>query len=176
LPVGRAALTVTAMSQATHGYPAVAPPRFVRSSSVPASAGQRVVAALIFAATMGVLVTAYLLEPSPTGLGTHRQLGLPACGFMVATGGMPCATCGMTTAFSYAAKGQFVASFLTQPAGLMLALCTAAAALVSGYALVRGMSLAPLGRRLWRPAVIWSFAGLIAAGWGYKILITLYVS
>ncbi len=161
------------MSQASPVFPPASPPRFVRCAAAPVTTGQRVVNALVFALTMGVLLTAYLLRPDPAGMGTHQQLGLPPCGFKFATD-LPCATCGMTTAFSYAAHGHLLASFVTQPAGAVLALCTAAAALVSGYALVRGVSLAPLGRRLWRPAVVWSFAAMLVASWLYKIVVTLY--
>ncbi|RMG03430.1 MAG: DUF2752 domain-containing protein, partial [Planctomycetota bacterium] len=47
----------------------------------------------------GLLVIAAVLRPSPTGLGTHQQLGLPPCTFR-AMFGSRCPTCGMTTAWS----------------------------------------------------------------------------
>lgn len=161
------------MSQAITTISRAIPPRFVRCTQEPMTRLGRWVSALIFTATMSVLVTAHLLQPSSSGMGTHEQLGLPPCGFQVATN-VPCATCGMTTSFSLAAHGQLGTAFLVQPAGAVLALATAAAALISGYALVVGMSLVPLGRRLWQPAVVWTFAGLIVAGWLYKIVLTLY--
>ena len=44
------------------------------------------------------LVIAAALSPSNAGHGTHRQLGLPACGWQTNMG-LPCPTCGMTTSF-----------------------------------------------------------------------------
>jgi len=61
------------------------------------------------------------LTPSPSGYGTHRQLGYPACLMPILTG-HPCPTCGMTTAFTHAVRGQFLSAFHAQPAGLALAL------------------------------------------------------
>ena len=61
------------------------------------------------------------LSPSQNGYGTHRQLGYPACLMPLLTG-YPCPTCGMTTAFAHAVRGQFFSAFNAQPAGLALAL------------------------------------------------------
>lgn len=147
------------------------PPGFVRASALRSGAGPRVVAATICAIATAVLVVAWWLTPDVSGMQTHRQLGLPPCGFMVTTG-LPCATCGMTTAFSHAAHGQLWAAFRTQPAGAVLAMLTAAASLVSAWAAATGMSLAPLGRWLWRPTIVWSLGGLLIAAWIYKIILT----
>jgi len=130
----------------------------------------RFAAAVVFIVCAGVLGVAYGLTPSDQGVGTHRAMGLPACGLLETTG-IPCMTCGMTTSFSYAAKGHFISAFLTQPAGALLALLTAMAAVLSGYALVAGMSLAPIMSALWRPRVIVIAMVLAAAAWGYKIVI-----
>jgi len=129
-----------------------------------------ITAAAVFLTSAAVLGVAFYLSPSPDGLGTHQALGLPACGLYRATG-VPCATCGMTTAFSHAAHGQLIASFVTQPAGALLAMLTAMAAVVSGYALIAGMSLAPIGLLLWRPRVVLTAAVILLASWVYKILI-----
>ncbi len=125
----------------------------------------------VFLATAGVLMTAFMLTPNTQqGVGTHEALGLQPCG-LEATTGIPCATCGMTTSFSLAAHGRFVESFLNQPAGAMLCLATAMACVVSGYALITGMSLLPISRAVFRPKVIIiGAAGLIIA-WAYKIVI-----
>lgn len=130
---------------------------------------ERIVTALTFAACLALLVTAATLTPAARGMGTHTQLGLEPCGFEAYVG-LPCATCGMTTAFAHAAHGQLVAALIVQPAGAALALLTAAAALVTGYALLRGVCLTPLGRWLWRPVTIWGLTGLILAGWAFTVL------
>ncbi len=116
-----------------------------------------------------LLAVAWHLEPNPAGFGTHRQLGLPACGF-IRTAAFPCATCGMTTAFAFAARGDLVAALIAQPVGALLALAVAAAVLVSGYALVVGVSLAPLALALWRPRPLLIMAGLVLVAWVYKIV------
>ena len=51
-----------------------------------------------------VLVVAKLLNPDPSGLGTHEHLFLLPCLFKILTG-LPCPFCGMTTAFAYMADG-----------------------------------------------------------------------
>jgi hypothetical protein len=130
----------------------------------------RVAAALVFAASLTLLALAVYLDASPRGMGTHQQLGLPPCGMLMSTG-IPCATCGMTTAFSHAAHGRLIESFITQPAGALLALATAIALIVSAWALVTGMSLAPLGSAIWRPRTVFVAAAVVILAWIYKIMV-----
>jgi hypothetical protein len=118
------------------------------------------------------LVIARTLHADPHGLGTHTQLGLEPCTLLQSTG-LPCATCGMTTAFAYAVHGQLVRAFLTQPLGALLAVGCAAVALMSLYALVSGADLGPLQRRLVRPAGVVIFAILLLGAWGFKIVVFL---
>lgn len=119
-----------------------------------------------------VLVLAASLTPAGAGMGTHQQMGLPPCGFLVATG-IPCGTCGMTTSFSHAAHGDLPAAFAAQPAGAVLALLTAMGAVTFGCAAVTGASLQPLARALLRPRTALLLAGLTLAGWGYTLVATL---
>ena len=125
---------------------------------------------LILVVATSLLVVAGHLDPSARGVGTHLQLGLPACGFLVKTT-VPCATCGMTTAFALAAEGELVAAMITQPMGAALAVTAAASALVSAYALVAGLSLAPLVNALWQPRPVLVAAGFAMASWVYKIAV-----
>lgn len=83
----------------------------------------RILAAVAASAALTVLVLAARLEPDPSGVGTHRQLGLPACGYLEATG-RPCLSCGMTTAFSHMAEAEPVAAVRANPMGLVLFLLT----------------------------------------------------
>ena len=84
----------------------------------------RLVSLGIALACASPLVLAAMLTPSAEGMGTHKQMGLPECGFVTATG-LPCATCGCTTAFAHAADGSLLTSLATQPFGAMLALALA---------------------------------------------------
>lgn len=65
-----------------------------------------------------VLVIAATLTPSPRGVGTHQQLGLPPCLFLKLTG-LPCPSCGLTTSFAHAARLHFYEALVTQPFGLL---------------------------------------------------------
>jgi len=132
------------------------------------SRGERVTSLLVGGGALGVLLTASRLEPSPFGFGTHQQLGLPACSWP-SMFDIPCPSCGMTTAFAYAARGDLLTSFMTQPFGAMLALGTALAVVVGFFGAATGTRVAGL----FSP-IISRYGALIAVaalllGWGYKI-------
>lgn len=130
---------------------------------------ERFAAAVVAAASLAVLSIAAWLEPSPTGVGTHTQIvPLRSCAW-IEVAGIPCPTCGMTTAFAYAADGHFVQSLLAQPMGFVLAMLTAMAFWVAVYVAVTGSPIARVFARMWRPSVVWIGAALILASWGYKI-------
>lgn len=125
--------------------------------------------AAVLAVCTAMIITAYRLTPVPAGMGTHEQLGLPACGFL-GTVGVPCATCGMTTAFSLAVHGRILSAFVTQPAGAMSALLVGAVGMMSLYSLLTGARLWQLFRPLWcQKSVVWVGAWVIAS-WIYKII------
>jgi hypothetical protein len=73
------------------------------------------------------LAVAVWLRPDPNGFGTHRQLGLPPCTF-VWLFGTRCPSCGMTTSWSHAIRGEW-----RQAIG-----CNAGGALLAGMAMVAG--------------------------------------
>ncbi len=126
----------------------------------------RLVALALLAAALSLLIVSARLEPNPTGMGTHTQLGLRPCGFEVATG-FPCATCGMTTAFALATDGQLIHAFLTQPAGALLALLTAMTALLAAWSLWSAMPLLPIVQALWRPSVVIAAIVVVLLAWAY---------
>ncbi|HJT31960.1 MAG TPA: DUF2752 domain-containing protein [Pirellulales bacterium] len=100
----------------------------------------------VAAAGLGLLAplaVAGWLYPSPAGFGTHRQLGLPPCTF-VWLFGVRCPSCGMTTSWSHAVRGHWLASLRANTGGAALA----AAAMVAGPWLLVS---AALGRWLTRP-------------------------
>lgn len=101
--------------------------------------------ALFFGGTLGItlLVIAFLLSPSPEGLGTHQQLGFPQCSF-IELFEIPCPSCGMTTSWSHLTKGNVFQSFRSNVGGALLGI---AAIICSPWFLVSGI----LGRWWIRP-------------------------
>lgn len=91
---------------------------------------------VLFAGPLAVLITAAMLTPSSAGHGTHTQLGLPPCGFLVYTG-YPCPGCGLTTSFSHMVRLEVLGAFGANPFGILLFLCTAAMIPIALYGLVR---------------------------------------
>jgi hypothetical protein len=115
-----------------------------------------------------VLTIARVLSPSPNGLGTHQQLGLPPCFFHQMTG-IPCPTCGMTTSFAHTVRLHFYEAFITQPFGLLA--CVLSALLIP-------FSLLLMRRRVpWMKvltargsnAVMYVLVALFLVAWVYKI-------
>ena len=100
----------------------------------------RVVWSTLLCTALGVLVTARLLTPAVTGVGTHEQLGLPPCGFLALTG-WPCPACGLTTAFAHLAHFQPLASLSANPLGLPLFVATALFVPISLRALWSGQTV-----------------------------------
>lgn len=71
---------------------------------------------------LALLVVARLLQPSPEGLGTHQQLfDLPPCGFIMFLG-LPCPSCGMTTAWAHFTRGHLIQAWHANAGGMLLAL------------------------------------------------------
>lgn len=135
-----------------------------------AGTGSRWIAALLFIGSTGVLIVAAYLSPSH---GLHETIGWPRCGFKLTTG-LPCVTCGMTTAFTYAAEGDLISAIRVQPAGAVLAVATAILSIISGIAMLTSMPLAPLGRAVWRPRVIIIGIVLLLMAWIYTTAFTLH--
>jgi hypothetical protein len=124
---------------------------------------------------VGILLLVWLLvgaslRPAAGGMGTHRQLGLPPCGWIVAFN-RPCPTCGMTTAFSAASQGDLVTAFRAQPFGALLALAVATGVWVCGYAAVTGSALPAVYAFLLRPRWVWVMFGMLLISWVYKLVV-----
>ncbi|MEP0842006.1 MAG: DUF2752 domain-containing protein [Phycisphaerae bacterium] len=129
----------------------------------------RVYAAGVAAAAVAVLVVAARLTPDASGIGTHRQLGLPPCGFAVMSG-LPCPTCGMTTAFSLAVRGRWFAAMRAQPAGFALALATATTAVLALLATATGRRVTLNWYRINPTRLIWLATLAFLVAWGLKIV------
>lgn len=78
-------------------------------------------AALLAIGLLCPLVAAAVLQPDPSGHGTHRQLGLPPCTFLVLFG-YRCPSCGMSTAWAHVVRGQVVGAFRANAGGALSAL------------------------------------------------------
>lgn len=122
----------------------------------------------IFAFTAILIALAIYLRPETRGYGTHQQLGLPACSFIILSG-MPCPTCGMTTAFADTVRGRLVEAFFAQPAGLVLCLTTMALAAYSLCVVVTGSSVVIRWERI-SVKLMLGLAFLIVAGWAFKMV------
>ncbi len=121
----------------------------------------------IIAVSATVLTIAAKLTPSPLGHGTHTQLGMPPCSFVVMTG-YPCPSCGWTTAFAYMMHAKPLASFRTQPFGALLCLATAFAGMLSLLGLLfRVRVVAWIERWRW-PWIAGSGIFMMLASWAYK--------
>ncbi|MEI8196089.1 MAG: DUF2752 domain-containing protein, partial [Phycisphaerae bacterium] len=75
---------------------------------------------LIFGIGGSMLGLGAWMTPSSHGLGTHAEnLHLPPCGFYFTTG-VPCPTCGCTTAVCWFAHGHVLQSLYVQPFGALV--------------------------------------------------------
>jgi hypothetical protein len=84
----------------------------------------RTILLVLAALVVGVFALALVINPyHPDGTAkreeTHRQLGLPPCTFKYTTG-LPCPSCGMTTAFALLIRGDVWNSLRANAAGTLL--------------------------------------------------------
>jgi hypothetical protein len=78
----------------------------------------RLLLAAIGLAACAALATATTLTPDARGYGTHEQLGWAPCWFRGAMG-RPCPSCGMTTSWAHAVRGDARAAVATNAGGAM---------------------------------------------------------
>jgi hypothetical protein len=147
-------------------------PEAARLVERPRSGGgsrRRLYAALVLLGCGGVLAVAAWLKPAPRGYGTHRQFGFGKCAMLVTTG-LPCPTCGMTTAFAYTVRGRLISAFLAQPAGFLLALAVIACAVGAGWVVVTGR-VPPVPVPTVTPyRLFFTLLVLLIGGWAFKIV------
>jgi Protein of unknown function (DUF2752) len=133
---------------------------------------ERLAAFAVALTCLTVLIIGAWLRPDPSGMGTHQQLGLPACVWLRLYG-IPCPACGFTTAFSYYSHGNWIASLFVQPMGFVLAMLAAMMAWVGFYIAATGRPVHRLVANYWTQwTVIW-LLGMFLAAWAYKIVLTL---
>lgn len=109
------------------------------------------------------------IQPDPRGYGSHEQLGMDACSWPVVYG-IPCPTCGCTTAACLLVHGRIVEAFATQPFGAAVAAFGTLVGVHAVLCLLRGRSFADLIVR-WP---FWRFVGggilLLLLAWAYTWL------
>ena len=154
------------LSEMSDVCPTSIPPR---DSIREGASSRRWVGVLVACLSGGLLLVAAWLDPSPNGHGTHMQLGMMPCGWVMHAG-IPCPSCGMTTAFSHAADGDLAASFVAQPFGMILAVATGIVVVVGGFTAATGSTLAPFLAGMVGPRVGWLALVLLLLAWGWKIV------
>jgi len=143
-------------------------PRLIRTRNDQSRSVRRRAMCILLAAAIVLAVSACLV-PAGDGSGTHTQLGLPPCSMIM---GLPCPTCGMTTAFAHSVRGQWLAAINAQPLGALLAGSVIMAALMSIWELVTGRGYRINWYRVPTRWVIASIVVLVFGAWIYKIVVT----
>jgi hypothetical protein len=130
----------------------------------------RLIWLMMLAGCVTIILMAWHLKPSPSGIGTHEQLGLAPCSFYLHTG-LPCPTCGGTTAFVWVIHGHPWMGLKTQPFGALVALVCMALLGMSVVGIVTGG--VPVVRLTWRSSfgLALAIVTLILGSWLYKIAV-----
>lgn len=130
---------------------------------------------LIFFLSSLLLAVGLYLHPDAHGLGSHQQLGFPPCG-LYATTGVPCPTCGCTTAVAHVAHGHFLRALRTQPFGAAVGFLALAGTLLGFIGLVSARWVGPQPFTLqWHyKAILIAGVALLLGGWIYKIIAVRY--
>jgi len=123
-------------------------------------------------AAVTILVIAFRLVPSDAHMGTHRQLGLPKCGFVVMTG-YPCPTCGMTTAFSFMVHGRIFEALRSHVAGSIMAVATAGMLAISLWSVVTGRYVNLNWYRIDPVRFVWMITVVLVCSWALNIFLGL---
>lgn len=148
------------------------PPRPAAPWTIPLAEGpiapwaDRAFAAVVAVAASVCFGALVRIQPDPRGHGTHEQLGLDVCGWPIVYG-IPCPTCGCTTAACLLVHGRILDAFVTQPFGAAVAAVGLLVGVHATLCLLRGRSFADIVVR-WP---FWRFVGggflLLLASWAY---------
>lgn len=148
---------------------ATATPGHPRHADVgPLAPRERLFALAVAAGAATPLAIAWRLEPAAEGVGTHQQLGLPACGWMAGMN-LPCPSCGMTTSFSRAVRGDLLGAVQAQPMGALLAIAAAVAVVVALFTAATGSRSYELLGSLFGRRGVWTVVALCGVAWAYKV-------
>jgi hypothetical protein len=126
------------------------------------------VAASLLAISCTALAVASWLKPAASGYGTHTQLGLPPCAFLLVTG-LPCPSCGLTTCFAYAIRLQFWSAFLANPFGLLAFFGTVSLIPTTIYLLCRRISFRRITESAHFTRAVYVATALYFTSWVFKL-------
>ena len=85
------------------------------------SVSERIAMGCLALGLFALLALAMWMEPSPSGIGTHQQLGLPPCTLQWVVG-IRCPGCGMTTSWACLMDGRIGDGFRANSGGVLLCL------------------------------------------------------
>lgn len=100
---------------------------------------QRLLLLVSTSCVLALIVLAASLRPAASGLGTHQQLGLPACTSIVLWN-VRCPSCGMTTSWALTMRGRILEAFSANVGGTLLAIIALAYVPISCYFSIIGRS------------------------------------
>lgn len=90
-----------------------------------------------FFAWLAVTLIGACLSPSRAGHGTHEELGLPPCGFVLLFD-RPCPGCGLTTSWTAFIHGHFAEAFHAHLLGPIMYVLFGISAFLSLYGYIKG--------------------------------------
>lgn len=129
----------------------------------------RLVAGAILALAIVCVVLLGSVAPDARGYDTHAQLGLRPCGWP-RTLGIPCPTCGATTAACHLVHGQPLAALAAHPFGAAVAAFGLLLAAAAFWCLLARRSYLDLLAQLPRAKLLLGAIVLLAASWLWKYL------
>jgi hypothetical protein len=129
---------------------------------------QRAAARIVFGCVFGVWAVLWLASKGKIDLG----FWLGICGFKQRYG-LPCPTCGMTTAAIAFVSGKILESFWIQPAGAILCSVAAVSAFLALFIMLFGVYFSFL-RRFFAGIkvgyIIWALVIIITVGWIFTFI------
>ncbi len=130
----------------------------------------RLVSVVVAAAAVVCTGLLWSVAPDERGYDTHVQLGMTACGWPESMG-LPCPTCGATTAACHLVHGNLLAAFATQPFGAAVAAAGLVAGVVALWCLALRRSLLDIYAQLPVARILVGGTLLFVLSWGYKCLV-----
>lgn len=130
----------------------------------------RALAAAVAGAAVVCFAALWSVDPDPRGYDTHVQLGMTPCGWPKVYG-IPCPTCGATTAAALVVHGRLFAAVATQPFGAAVAASGLVLGVLALYCLVRSRSFLDVWLQLPRHRLLLAGIALLFLAWGYKAMV-----